>query len=580
MKTKTLLLVLSLSIASFNSYAVVGDAPVNQNIAQTQTTDGTMPSWAVSTRATIDGFAKVFPVFGPASGALTVFLGLTGFIFPNPAMTSQQKTQQSLDQIKKQLNITNNKLDNITSMYIQDSSIAEEKNLFNAIKIINDSSNSYVAELGNSKSLDDYMIANQNDFATLKVIDSTIGSVDAYNKIKQARTTISTTKYLNQLIAVIQRVNEKTNLPAPGTTDYIALHNSTNQLFLYYYSTIVAALSEAYELNRLAFYLESSDPYKNYYATRIGNADGISSSLTYAEKIAKLDETYKTALDNVNKAFNQQKLINVYRDLPAYDSKVSANDFYAAYGVTYYDGKTIKGTKNYGKLESVPYSVQAAEIYELGKVRQYNGQAYYVNQSNQDIYTPNYPAHIIDATDVKKPISAATRYDWNQGMINIVIPVNSFANVQIVENLYNSTKLEYNSNDPMWKKTFYQSVGTVRNGQVCDRDYSNCYNAISKSFNNIMVATDKASGKQYMFSLSVMQVGGNYWGYVVNSNSSAYVVSRLACATFDCSLVQPKDGSHSYLQFADGYKIWMTGDGGTNPGRGIVGSYTEKPSKQ
>lgn len=95
-----------------------------------------------------------------------------------------------------------------------------------------------------------------------------------------------------------------------------------------------------------------------------------------------------------------------------------------------------------------------------------------------------------------------------------------------------------------------------------------------------MAATDKTTGKQYLFSLSIFQVGGDNWGYSVNKYTSAYVVSRLACASFDCTLIQPKDGSHSYLQFADGYKIWMTGDGGTNPGRGIVGSYTENPAKQ
>ena len=207
MKAKTPLLALSLGLTTLNSYAQVGDVPVIQST--TQTADGTMPGWAVSTRATIDGFAKVFPSFGPTSGVLTILLGLTGFVVPNAAMTSQQKTQQSLDEIKKQLNITNSKLDNITSMYIQDSNIAAEKDLFNEIKIINDSSNSYVAQLGNNKNLDDYMIANKYNFADLQVINSTIGSIDAYNKIEKARTIISNTKYLNQLIAVIQRVNEK-----------------------------------------------------------------------------------------------------------------------------------------------------------------------------------------------------------------------------------------------------------------------------------------------------------------------------------------------------------------------------------
>ncbi|TXI94113.1 MAG: hypothetical protein E6Q33_01385 [Neisseriales bacterium] len=579
MKAKTLLLALSLGLTTLNSYAQVGDVPVIQST--TQTADGTMPGWAVSTRATIDGFAKVFPSFGPTSGVLTILLGLTGFVVPNAAMTSQQKTQQSLDEIKKQLNITNSKLDNITSMYIQDSNIAAEKDLFNEIKIINDSSNSYVAQLGNNKNLDDYMIANKYNFADLQVINSTIGSIDAYNKIEKARTIISNTKYLNQLIAVIQRVNEKTNLPAPGTTDYIALHNSTNELFLYYYSSIIAALSEAYELNRLSLYLESNDPYKNYYATRIGNADGISSSLTYEQKKKELDKIYESAFNNVHNAFAKEKLINVYRDLPAYDSKVSANDFYESYGVNYYDGVTIKGAMPFANYESLPYSVKANDIYQPGKVRQYNGKTYYINQTNQDVYTPNYSAHVIDANDTSRPISAATRYDWNRGMTNIVIPVNSFANVSVVENLYNSTQLKYNSNDPMWGKTFYQEVVTARNGQYCTSEVSsNCYKSVSVSFNNIMVATDKSTRKQYTFNLSVMQVAGNYWGYFVNYNSSAYVVSRLACATFDCTLIQPKDGSHSYLQFADGYKIWMTGDGGTNPGRGIVGSYTENPAKQ
>ena len=568
MKTKALILSLSLSIAAFNSFAQVGGTPAIQNTTQTQAADGTMPGWAASARIVVDGLGKALPAFGPTSGVLSVFLGLTGFIVPNPAMTNQQNTQQTLGQIKNQLSITNSKLDNITSMYIQDSSIAEEKNLFEEIKVINDSSSSYTAELGNSKSLDDYMIANQNNFSSLKVIDSTIGSVDAYNKIKQARTIISTTKYLNQLIAVIQRVNEKVNLPAPGTTDYIALHDSTNQLFLYYYSSIVAALSEAYELNRLAFYLESNDPYKNYYATRIGNADGILSSLTYAEKIAKLDEIYKTALDNVNKAFNQQKIINVYRDLPYYDGKTSAKDFFNLYGITFYDGKTIKGEKNYGQLKSVPYTVDANEIYELGKVRQYNGQAYYVNQANQDIYTPNFPAHVISAADASRPISAATRYDWFNGRNNIVIGINSFAYVNVVERLYSSAQFQNNIIDSTLGKVLSQRIETY------DGDF-----ATDKSFNSIMVANEKSNGKKYLFSLSTMQIGGNNWGYMVKSRS-AYVVSRLACATFDCNLVQPKDGSHSYLEYADGYKIWMTGDGSTNPGRGIVGSYTEKPSRQ
>jgi hypothetical protein len=334
----------------------------------------------------------------------------------------------------------------------------------------------------------------------------------------------------------------------------------------------------------LAFYLESSDPYKNYYATRIGNADGISSSLTYIEKIAELDKTYKTALENVNNAFTKEKLINVYRDLPAYDIKISASDFYESYGVNYYDGMTVKGEKDYGKLKALPYSVKAAEIFELGKIRKFNGQTYYVNQTNQDIYTANYPAqHIINAdgtTNSSPGISAATRYDWFEGgMYNVVVPVNSFASVSVVENLYNSTQLNYNSNDPMWGKAFYQRVYTVRRDGYC-RDYSQCSMASNKSYNNIMAATDKTTGKQYLFSLSIFQVGGDNWGYSVNKYTSAYVVSRLACATFDCTLIQPKDGSHSYLQFADGYKIWMTGDGGTNPGRGIVGSYTENPAKQ
>lgn len=577
MKAKTLLLALSLGLTTLNSYAQVGDVPVIQST--TQTADGTMPGWAVSTRATIDGFAKVFPSFGPTSGVLTILLGLTGFVVPNAAMTSQQKTQQSLDEIKKQLNITNSKLDNITSMYIQDSNIAAEKDLFNEIKIINDSSNSYVAQLGNNKNLDDYMIANKYNFADLQVINSTIGSIDAYNRIEKARRIISNTKYLNQLIAVIQRVNEKTNLPAPGTTDYIALHNSTNELFLYYYSSIVAALSEAYELNRLSLYLESNDPYKNYYATRIGNADGISSSLTYEQKKKELDKIYESAFNNVHNAFAKEKLINVYRDLPAYDSKVSANDFYESYGVNYYDGVTIKGAMPFANYKSLPYSVKANDIYQPGKVRQYNGKTYYINQTNQDVY----PAHIINAdgtTNSSPGISAATRYDWFEGgMYNVVVPVNSFASVSVVENLYNSTQLNYNSNDPMWGKAFYQRVYTVRRDGYC-RDYSQCSMASNKSYNNIMAATDKTTGKQYLFSLSIFQVGGDNWGYSVNKYTSAYVVSRLACASFDCTLIQPKDGSHSYLQFADGYKIWMTGDGGTNPGRGIVGSYTENPAKQ
>lgn len=579
MKAKTLLLALSIGLTTLNSYAQVGDVPVSQST--TQTADGTMPGWAVSSRTIMDGFGKAIPAFGPTSGLLNIFLGLTGFISPNSSTSSQKQTIQNLEQIKNQLKITNSKLDNITSMYIQDSAIAEEKSLFNEIKLINDSSKTYVSELENYKDLNDYMFANKYNFADLQVINSTIGSVDAYNKIKQARTIISNDNYLNQLISVIQRVNEKTNLPAPGTTNYIALHNSTNNLLAYYYSSIIAALSEAYELNRLAFYLESNDPYKSYYATRIGNADEISSSLTYAGKIAKLDEIYESALSNVNRAFAKEKLINVFRDLPAYDSKVSANDFYATYGVTYYDGVTIKGAMPFANYESLPYSVKANDIYQPGKVRQYNGKAYYINQTNQDVYTPNYSAHVIDANDTSRPISAATRYDWNRGMTNIVIPVNSFANVSVVENLYNSTQLKYNSNDPMWGKTFYQEVVTARNGQYCSSEVSsNCYKSVSVSFNNIMVATDKNTQKQYIFNLSVMQVAGNYWGYFVNYNSSAYVVSRLACATFDCTLIQPKDGSHSYLQFADGYKIWMTGDGGTNPGRGIVGSYTENPAKQ
>jgi hypothetical protein len=580
MKAKTLLLALGLGLATLNCYAQVGDVPVSQST--TQTADGTMPGWAISSRTIVEGFGKAIPAFGPSSGLVSIFLGLTGFIFPNSSASSQNQTIQNLEQIKNQLKITNSKLDNITSMYIQDSAIAEEKSLLNEIKIINDSSKSYVSELEKYKDLNDYMFANKYNFADLQVINSTIGSIDAYNKIKKARTIISNTKYLNQLIAVIQRVNEKTNLPAPGTTNYIAIHNSTNELFAYYYSTIIAALSEAYELNRLAFYLESNDPYKSYYATRIGNADGISSSLTYAEKIAKLDQIYQKALDNVNKAFTKEKLINVYRDLPAYDIKVSANDFFESYGVTYYDGESIIGITPFGNYES--YNVKAKDIYQPGKVRQYNGTTYYINQTNQDIYTPNYPAHVIDANDTSRPISAATRYDWNRGMTNIVIPVNSFESVRVVENLYNSTQLKYNSNDPMWGKTFYQEVATARNGQYCSGEVSsNCYKSVSVSFNNIMAATvkvDKNVNKQYIFNLSVMQVAGNYWGYFVNYNSSAYVVSRLACATFDCKLIKPKDGSNSYLLFADGYKIWMTGDGGTNPGRGIVGSYTENPAKQ
>ena len=436
---------------------------------------------------------------------------------------------------------------------------------------------------GTTNSLDGYIntqISKGKGMKDLKVLDTTVAA-----NYSQLRDNISNPDTLNSLIQALQKNDFSTaSMDAMGVKNYIAQHDQTNARFLYYYTSIISALNQAYELEKLSLYLDDEKLYNGYYTTRISSTDkDMYGNLPFDQKVAALNKLYSTAFKNVEAAFNKDKLVDIYRDLPNYKAASgSMKTFGDAYGVTSYDGKNVCGEQAQfaGMKSKVPYCVTASDIYELGKIRTYSGQYYYVYEGNQDIIIPGKTKVLGGDGD------GAVRYDWyDKKMKNMVIRLNSFADAKVAENLYGTPMFKL-TND-MWGKNFNTPVDT-NNAYVGDGG-GFYQSAVNVTYNNIIWVRSNAEGanpknnggpysREYLFSLSALNIGGDFYGYTVNSLRSKLFVYRLSCATTDCIKVPSKNGKKGYLQFSDGYKIWITGDLSTNIGEGLVGSYTRSPS--
>lgn len=294
--------------------------------------------------------AKVWP---PAKGLYETakpLMELFG-VFSSGGESDQSKVLKELQKVTDALKSFKTDFKTFADAYNKDVTASKKSNILADIEAIESRSNTYSEAVSKFEGkLDVYL--------------------DKYSKTKEADTNtvikVLSNKSTSEVLARVTALSESENLDhfrgllfrsIVGTEDYqkgvdkIAPFTRYNAALLEYNLKILAALHNAFEIERLALYLRYKSPHSEAYDDKVVLAERFSDdgTPTYEKRLAQLEKIFDAREDRVNAALVQHA-IDFFAKLPEYRKYVGSCD------VTFFDGTDIKAQcKNIASGQSASF---------------------------------------------------------------------------------------------------------------------------------------------------------------------------------------------------------------------------------